>query len=134
MMNSAIHQYRQVNTGEVDFANPHRIVQLLMQRFLEHVAHARGAMEHKEIEQKNEHIKKAIMIAAGLQESLDFEQGGEIAQQLDGLYNYFKIRLTEANLHNDPAMLDEVRDLMVEIKTAWDQVPDKLKQEAAEGA
>ncbi len=133
-MNSAIHEYRQVNTGEVDFANPHRIVQLLMQRFLEHVAHARGAMERKEIERKNEHIKKAIMIAAGLQDSLDFEQGGEIAQRLDALYSYFKVRLTEANLHNDTAMLDEVRDLMVEIKSAWDQVPERLQQSPAKGA
>ncbi len=133
-MNSAIHQYRQVHTGEVDFANPHRIVQLLMQRFLEHVAQATGAMAHQDIEKKNEHIKKAIMIAAGLQESLDFEQGGEIASQLDALYSYFKVRLTEANLHNDTGMLDEVRDLMLEIKSAWDQVPEKLKQETAEGA
>ncbi len=127
-MNSAIQQYRQTDRGEVDFANPHRIIQMLMQRFLEHVAHARGAMERKEIERKNEHIKKAIMISAGLRDSLDFEQGGDIARQLEALYSYFNVCLTEANLHDSVEMLDEVRDLMLEIKTAWDQVPDKLKQ------
>ncbi len=130
-MNSAINEYRQIDSGEVNFANPHRIIQLLMERFLEHLAHAKGAMQQNDIERKNEHIKKAISISAGLRDSLDFEQGGQIAQQLDALYGYFNVRLTEANLHNSTEMLDEVRDLMLEIKSAWDQVPERLKQEAA---
>jgi flagellar protein FliS len=63
----------------------------------------------------------------GLQASLDYDSGGEIAENLGNLYDYMSRRLVVANLRNDGSILDEVASLIVEIKMGWDGIPDTLK-------
>jgi len=56
------------------------------------------------------------------------DAGGEIANNLDDLYEYMGRRLLDANISNDTAILDEVCSLMIEIKGAWDALPDSVKK------
>jgi flagellar protein FliS len=122
-------QYGKVAVGsEVEFASPHRLVQMLMEGALEKVAAAKGYMARGEIAAKGEHISWAISIIGGLQGSLDLEAGGEIARNLDDLYDYMTRRLAEANIENDVAILDEVMSLLLEIKNAWDSMPDSVRK------
>ncbi|MCU7921795.1 MAG: flagellar export chaperone FliS [Candidatus Thiodiazotropha sp. (ex Dulcina madagascariensis)] len=124
-------QYGKVAVGsEVAFASPHRLVQMLMEGALEKVATAKGYMSRKEYEAKGSHINWAISIVDGLRGSLNMEEGGEIANNLDSLYAYIVRRLAEANISNDIAALDEVSSLLLEIKSAWDAIPDEVKQPA----
>jgi len=124
-----VRQYGKVAVGsEVAFATPHRLVQMLMDGALEKIATAKGHMVRKEYEAKGSHINWAISIIDGLRGSLNMEEGGEIANNLDGLYAYMVRRLAEANLRNDLASLDEVSSLLLEIKSAWDAIPDEVKQ------
>ena len=58
--------------------------------------------------------------------TLDHEQGGELAGNLSGLYDYMTRRLLEANATKDIKMLTEVADLVKEIKSAWSEVPPEL--------
>lgn len=124
----AMKQYQQVSvhSGIMD-ASPHRLVQMLMEGMLEKVALAKGNMANNNIASKGENISKAIAIIGGLQSSLNIEAGGEIAENLDNLYDYMSNRLVVANLHNDEAILDEVVSLMVEIKIGWDSIPEAFK-------
>jgi flagellar protein FliS len=62
-------------------------------------------------------------IIQGLRTSLDAEKGGDIAANLDSLYEYMGRRLLEANMNNDTAILDEVNTLLSEIKLGWDGIP-----------
>ncbi len=120
---SALKQYQSVNIeAQVMDASPHRLIQLLMEGGLTRLAQARGAMERGEIAHKGELLGKAIAIVAGLRDGLNFDAGGEIAANLDRLYGYMIRRLTEANLKNDPAMIEEVSGLLREIKTGWDGI------------
>ncbi len=124
-----LNQYGKVAVGsEVDFASPHRLIQMLMEGALEKIATAKGLMVRGETAAKGEHISWAISIIGGLQGSLDLEAGGEIAQNLDDLYSYIVKRLTEANLHDDVSGLDEVMSLLLEIKSAWDVMPESIKK------
>jgi flagellar protein FliS len=125
---SAMKQYQQVSvhSGIMD-ASPHRLVQMLMEGALEKIALAKGNMANNEIASKGESIGKAIAIVGGLQASLNHEAGGEIAKNLGRLYDYMSNRLVIANLRNDEGILDEVANLMVEIKTGWDSIPDALR-------
>ena len=65
---------------------------------------------------------QAIAIVGGLREGLDLEKGGEVAANLDRLYEYMITRLFEANLHNTVAPLDEVAALLRNVKSGWDAI------------
>jgi flagellar protein FliS len=125
---SAMKQYQQVSvhSGIMD-ASPHRLVQMLMEGALEKIALAKGNMANNEIANKGENISKAIAIISGLQSSLNIDSGGEIAENLDNLYDYMSHRLVVANLRNDESILDEVASLMIDIKMGWDGMPDEFK-------
>ena len=67
-------------------------------------------------------ISKAIGIIGGLREGLNIEQGGEVAANLDSLYEYMTARLIEANVQNEVEPLDEVANLLRNVKTGWDAI------------
>jgi flagellar protein FliS len=100
---------------------------MLMEGALEKIALAKGNMTNNEIANKGENISKAIAIIGGLQSSLDKDAGGEIAENLNSLYDYMSNRLVIANLRDDENILDEIAGLMVEIKMGWDGIPDTFK-------
>lgn len=120
---SAMQQYQQVgvHSGMMD-ASPHRLVQMLMEGVLEKIAQAKGNIHRNEISEKGSNISKAITIIEGLRASLDKEAGGEIAQNLNDLYDYMERQLLAANLQSDEAVLDEVFSLMSEIKSGWEVI------------
>src|SRR5262245_11305306 len=120
---AALRQYQSVNTqAQAVDASPHRLIQMLMEGGLTRLAQARGAIERGQLGQKGELIGKAIAIIGGLRDSLNFEQGGEIAVNLDSLYEYMVSRLLEANLKSDAALVDEVAGLLRNVKTGWDGI------------
>nr|WP_019365176.1 flagellar export chaperone FliS [Pseudomonas luteola] len=119
----AMRQYQQVNTqAQVSEASPHRLIQLLMEGALQRIVQAKGALEHGKHAQKGLLIGKTISIIGGLHDALDFKQGGEIASNLSELYLYMNRRLAEANQKNDAAILDEVAQLLRNIKAGWDGI------------
>jgi flagellar protein FliS len=120
---AALKQYQTVNTqAQAIEASPHRLIQMLMEGGLARIAQARGAMEREQTALKGELIGKSIAIITGLRESLDHQQGGELAGSLDNLYEYMINRLTEANVSNEPALLEEVSGLLRNVKAGWDAI------------
>ena len=119
---AAMRQYQSVNTqAKAVDASPHRLIQMLMEGGLTRLAQARGAMERQQYSLKGELIGKAIAIIGGLRTGLDLAQG-ELAQNLDNLYDYMVRRLSEANLNNTVEPLDEVAGLLRDVKTGWDAI------------
>jgi flagellar secretion chaperone FliS len=120
---AALRQYQTVNTqAQVSDASPHRLIQMLMEGGLSRLAQAKGVMMHGQHAAKGELLSKAIGIIGGLRESLDLQQGGEIAANLDRLYEYMVSRLVEANIGNDVAIIDEVAELLRNVKSGWDAI------------
>ncbi|MGR8931159.1 MAG: flagellar export chaperone FliS [Gammaproteobacteria bacterium] len=117
----AVDSYKSGIVAEVEDANPHRLIQMLFEGGLQRIAVAKGAIQRNEIALKGESISKAIAIVGGLRSSLDLTQG-EIANNLDRLYEYMERRLVDANLHNDESILDEVSGLLKDVKSAWDAI------------
>jgi flagellar protein FliS len=125
-------QYGRVATqSEAGFASPHRLVQMLMEGALDKVASAKGCMVRKDYEGKSEQITWALSILNGLRSGLDLEAGGEIAHNLNNLYEYMNRRLIDANVQDDVAILDEIIGLLVEIKSAWDAMPEDIRHGSA---
>jgi flagellar protein FliS len=104
---------------DVETASPHRLILLLLDGALEKLRTARLAMQHGNIADKGAQISWAISIIDGLRASLDIEQGGEVASNLDRLYDYMGRTLVESNLHDDPGKIDEVERLLSEIRVGW---------------
>lgn len=117
--------------AEMSVADPHRVIQLLMNGLMERLAMAKGAIDRKDYEAKAIAISKAQAIINGLQDSIDMTQG-EISERLYALYDYMKQRVMDASINMDKQPLDEVANLMITIKIAWDKIPDEEKQKAYE--
>ncbi len=119
----AMRAYRQTGAhARVAEADPHRLVQLMLEGVIDRLAIARGHLERGNVAQKGEAISRAMAIVDSLNANLDLDKGGEIAANLRGLYDYATRRLLEANLRNDAAGLDEVAGLMREVKAGWDAI------------
>lgn len=125
---SNVSHYKQVDcyTGVTE-ADPHQLVQMLLDGALGKIAAAKGMMSRSEMAQKGEAIGQAISIIGGLRSSLDMSAGGEIAANLENLYEYSERRLVESNLNNDTGILDEVASLLREVKAAWESIPQESR-------
>lgn len=128
---SGLEQYQKVGVqSEIEAASPHRLIQMLMDGALAKITTAKLCLSSGQVAGKGESISMAISIIGGLRASLDKDQGGEIASNLDSLYDYMERRLLEANIKNDASMLDEVVGLINEVKSAWDAIsPDAAEQQ-----
>ena len=113
-------------------ANPYTIIQMLMQGALERLAKGKGCIERNDLEGKSEHLAKASSIIYALSESLDYEVGGEVAQNLGGLYEYMNNRITDASIEKSTEPLIEVMKLLLEIKSGWDAIPPSEVESALE--
>ena len=119
----AMRAYQTTNAhASVMDASPHKLIALIMNRVLERISRAKLAIEQGDHAARGEAISKSIEAVASLQSWLDMEKGGEIAGNLDSLYDYMVRRLLEANTENDQAALDEVAGLLGEIKAGWDGI------------
>jgi flagellar secretion chaperone FliS len=128
--NRAAAQYRAVRSrGLVTDASPTRLVQIMMEHILAHLATAQGCMERikgnrplSEVTLKLSAMRKAIQLIGQLNGTLDMERGGQIAESLRALYEYMLLRLTQANGNNDTRIVAEVSGLVRDIKTGWDGI------------
>ena len=130
MSNKNLKAYKTTSlSADLAVADPHRVIQLMMQGVLERLAHAKGAIERRDFEAKAVAISKTLSIINGLQDSLDLSYG-KIPQDLYDLYTYMKDRVMDASRDMDCAPLDEVANLMLTIKSGWDQISEEDKQKA----
>jgi hypothetical protein len=72
-------------------------------------------------------IHKSELTKSGFGEEM-FESilDGKISENLESLYLYMNSRLTQANLNNSIEMLEEVADLLLDIKSGWDAIPQDV--------
>ncbi|MDX1562119.1 MAG: flagellar export chaperone FliS [Gammaproteobacteria bacterium] len=117
--------YKDVDSyARLDGASPHRVTQLMLEALASRVAEATGHVRRGETEAKGVKIIKAVALVEGLIMSLDRERGGDIARNLQDLYDYMLRGLVAANLENDAAKLEEISSLVAEIKTGWDGIAE----------
>ena len=116
--------YRNVQLEtSVSEASPHQLVSLLFDGLLQSLAVAKGAILTANIPAKGTSIGRAVRILEeGLKAGLDTERGGELAANLRSLYDFCIFRLTEANLRNDVAIVDEVIRLIQPVADGWNEI------------
>ncbi|MCY0966928.1 flagellar export chaperone FliS [Parathalassolituus penaei] len=126
MYHSGANQYQKVNsTSEIMDADPHRLIQILMEASLTRMAQAKGAIERGDMVTKANLLGRVMEIISALQSSLNHSQGGDLASNLERLYDYMNRRLLQATSANDIDLVDEVMSLMMEIKRGWDGIREE---------
>jgi flagellar protein FliS len=111
--------YRQTS---VQSSSPLELVVLLYDGALRHLVAAREAVDRQDLITRREALSKALAIVTELQSTLNLEEGGAIAQQLDGLYTYMTGRLVDATARKDVKALPEVENLLRSLRDAWAQI------------
>jgi flagellar protein FliS len=113
-------------------ADPHKLVLMLMDGALERIATARGLMSRNvQGAEKSQLLHRAVAIIDELRNSLNFKAGGDVATNLDALYEYMCTRVVQANAQNKPEWLDEVSRLLNEIRSAWMALPPQGRAQVA---
>jgi len=111
-----------IEQAAVQSISPYRAVQNLLEKAIEQVGLANAALQSGDVEGRGLAVGTAVTILGILQASLDKEQGGEIAENLDALYDYMTRLLAGVALEDGPGSLDEVLQLLASIKSAWDGI------------
>lgn len=109
--------------AEILGSSPHRLIKLLFDGAFAYIGKARQHMAAGNVQGKAEAITRAVdLISRGLRASLNLNEGGELAQSLDDLYEYIGLQLVKAHLQNDPALLDEAEKLLWQLADAWEKI------------
>lgn len=116
---------------DVQAASPHRLVTMLFDGVFEAMAQATQAIQAGNVELKGRALSRAVRILdEGLRAALDLS-AGQLATDLRELYGYVCMRLTHANLKNDPAAIEECQRLLTPVREAWTAIG---QSPAAQGA
>ena len=121
---SGTQAYAQVGVeSAVLSASPHQLVVLLFDGALSAMKKAAILIDQGDIPGKGQALSKAVnIITNGLRAGLNHDVGGDLASNLDSLYDYMTRRLLHANLPNDLAAIDEVMTLLTNIADAWKEI------------
>jgi flagellar protein FliS len=107
---------------QVRSSSPLELVVMLYDGVLRHTATAIDAMARKDILARRDAISKSLAIISELQSTLNMEQGGDIAVQLDRLYSWMTDSLIQATVKQDPVPIHDVRKVLDNLRDAWQQI------------
>lgn len=114
--------YRQ---GAVLAATPGELVVMLYDGARRFLRQANVAMREGQVERSHNTLRRAELIIAHLDGVLDFDQG-EIPERLHAIYQFCLAHLNAARREQDPGKLEEVSELLGELREAWSQVTEEI--------
>ncbi len=116
---------------QVTTSDPLRLVMMCYEGAISNLEIARVKFASKEYEAKAKAIQKVQDILSLLMQSLDFEKGGAIANNLNSLYTYMARRITEGDLQKDVQAFDEVTAMLKELESGWEKIGSAPRQDHA---
>lgn len=117
--------YSTYSQNNISIESSEKLIKMLYEGVLRFTSQAKKAIEDGNIEKRTYWINRTSAIFAELIHSLNYD-GGTVAYYLRGLYTQQLRLLTEANLHNDTARLDEVLNVAKELLQAWKEETDEV--------
>lgn len=115
--------------SQIAGATPHQLIVLLYDGAINAMRRAEIYFQSGKIARRGEMISRAInIIDNGLRAGLDHEKGGQIAAELESLYEYISRTLLEANLNKSGENLPHLISLMTEMQETWQAINPENKQ------
>lgn len=106
-------------------ASPGKLVKMLYEGAISNLERTRTSLGDAKLKRSNEAgetLGRAYGIIGELRACLDFEVGGQIARDLDRLYEFSLDQLTSANATREPIHVDHTLRVMRTLKEGWDVV------------
>ena len=103
-------------------APPGRLVVMLYDGCLRFLFQSAYAMREGDRAQSQDRMRRAEAIIDELTVTLDHERGGEVASRLQGIYAFCRRHLIEASMEQDPHKIEEVSELLGELREAWAEI------------
>lgn len=122
--------YNAYSENQVGIESPQRLIEMLYEGLLRFCSRIKVFIKKDDIEQRLYYTKRATAIFIELINSLDYERGGDVAYYLNGLYLQEIKLLSQANLRNDEAKVDEVINVVRCLLEAWREIHPDLNQNA----
>lgn len=103
--------------------SPHKLISLLMSGAIERIEQTMNAAMAQDLDEKDVLWRKVIAIVNGLKESLNFDQGGDIAENLNTVYSYLLSRFAEVSCsQSEFECLEEAKMLITEVQSGWESM------------
>jgi flagellar protein FliS len=119
--------------NQVMHTNLEKLIVLLYEGALTFIHQAKEALHHRDSVTAGIKLLRARDIVSGLRNGLDYEQGGELAVNLERLYLFVHDEILRAGKDGNSALLDPVIEILTTLKEGWRAVSQKSDgQEAAE--
>jgi len=119
---------------DIQGASPLQLVVALYDAVLQDIRGATAAQKHNDIEERTAQVKHCLLTVAQLQSRLDFERGGEVAQNLDRFYSMVRGKLLEASIKASPEAFAAIADMVATVRSAWNEAAtERLKQQRHDG-
>ena len=116
-------RYQSVDiSSRIEGATPHRLVQIMYEELLKALDAMAFAASRGDYVKRGEHQSKALAILTGLETSLDFDKGGQIAVDLVAIYREARRLVIAGGRDGDPRLVTQTRDMIQEIASAWDAI------------
>jgi flagellar secretion chaperone FliS len=125
---TGVEAYRQ---SEVLTANKETVLLLLYEGAIRFLKQAIAAIEKKQVSEKVKYILKTHEIVSELRAGLNFKIGGDVATNLERLYDYIADRLVQGNMSNDTKPLNEALSVLTTLHEAWEIAIASLRKEKA---
>lgn len=106
-------------TSRIEGASPHGLVAILFDELLKSLDAMAAAARRKDFSQRGSKQSRSLSILLALEGSLDFDNGGEIAQSLLAIYREARRLILAAGKDNDPEQLVRAREMLHQISSAW---------------
>ena len=119
--------YNAYKQNSVTTASPGELTLMLYNGCIKFIHQAKKAIEVKDISNRNKYVQKAQAILNELMSTLNMDI--PVSKEMFNLYDYMYHQLTQANINNDVAILDEVEGLVVEFRDTWKQVIQMNRQQ-----
>jgi flagellar protein FliS len=95
---------------------------------------AASALRKNDIETRCKELNHAALVLGRLESWLDLKNGGESAQNLSRFYAYLRAKMMEASVNKNPAVLDAQIEMIVHVRSAWQQLDVQETQAQEEQA
>ncbi len=113
-------------------ASPARLVAMLYDRAIGLLTEVVDAIENNDVERRWRANHKATEVICHLWETLDMEQGGDVAANLNQLYGFMLKRLLAVDIENSAEAAREVIRLLDPLRRSWHEMANASDRKSAE--